>query len=126
MKQECPTLLKSTSKSKALAATLSDIEPEADSKDSDQEEIFMAFATTIDSSKESEVLTDEKKDMMESKFKKMDEKDNIYIAYAKLYKNYEKYEKLYRLARRKLSNVKLEWEELSTKVDEANQIIRTL
>ena len=46
----------------------------------------MAFTTTIDSSKESEVLTDEKKDMMESKFKKMDEKDDIYTAYAKLIK----------------------------------------
>ena len=30
MKQECPTYLKTTGKSKALVATLSDIEPEDD------------------------------------------------------------------------------------------------
>ena len=35
----------------------------------------------------------------------------------------EKHEKLYRLATRKLSEVELEHEELSTKVDEANKII---
>ena len=38
----------------------------------------------------------------------------------------EKHEKLYRLATKKLSDVKLDQEELSTKVDEANQTIRAL
>ena len=61
---------------------------------------------------------------MESKFEKMDGKDDICIAYLKLYKNFEKHEKLYRLATRKLSEVELEWEELSTKFDEANQTIK--
>ena len=35
MKQECPTYLKTIGKSKALAATLSDTEPEDDSKNKD-------------------------------------------------------------------------------------------
>ena len=37
MKQRCPTYLKSIGKSKALATTLSDTKPDADSEDSDQE-----------------------------------------------------------------------------------------
>ena len=57
---------------------------------------------------------------MESKFEKMDEQDAIHIAYAKLYKVSEKHEKLYKLATKKLSDVELDWEELSTKFDEAN------
>ena len=38
----------------------------------------------------------------------------------------EKHEKMYRLASKKLSDVELEWEELSTKFDEANQTIGAL
>ena len=56
----------------------------------------------------------------------MDEQDDIYVAYAKLYKVSEKYEKLYRLATKKLSDVELNREELSTKVNEANQTIGAL
>ena len=63
---------------------------------------------------------------MESKFEKMDEQDDIHIAYAKLYKVSEKYEKLYRLVTKKLSDVELEREEISTKFDEANQTIGAL
>ena len=63
---------------------------------------------------------------MESKFEKMDEQDDIHTTYAKLYKVSEKYEKMYRLASKKLSDVELEREELSTKFDEANQTIRAL
>ena len=58
--------------------------------------------------------------------KKMDEQDDIHTAYAKLYKVSEKYEKLYRLATKKLSDVELDLEEISTKVDEANQTIEAL
>ena len=57
---------------------------------------------------------------MESKFEKMDNQDDIYIAYVKLYKVSEKHEKLYRLVQR------FDREELSTKVDEANQTIGAL
>ena len=45
---------------------------------------------------------------MESKFEKMNDQDDIHIAYAKLYKVSEKHEKLYRLATKKLSDVELE------------------
>ena len=64
--------------------------------------------------------------LIESKFEKMDDQDDIHPAYTKLYKVFEKHEKLYQLAMRKLSEVELEREELSTKVDEANQIIGAL
>ena len=63
---------------------------------------------------------------MESKFEKIDDQDDIHIAYTKLYKVSKKHEKLYRLATRKLSEVELEHEELSTKVDESNQTIGAL
>ena len=63
---------------------------------------------------------------MESKFEKMDDQDDILTAYEKLYKVSEKHEKLYRLATKKLSDVKLEHEELSTKFDEVDQTIGAL
>ena len=69
---------------------------------------------------------DEEEDLVESKFEKMDEQDDVHTAYAKLYKVSEKHEKLYRLATKKLSDVELDQEELSTKVDEANQTIGAL
>ena len=43
-----------------------------------------------------------------------------------MYKVFEKYKKLYRLATKKLSDVELDREELSTKFDEANQTIGAL
>ena len=69
---------------------------------------------------------DEEEELVESKFEKMDEKDDIRTDYAKLYKVSEKHEKLYRLATKKLSDVELEQEEISTKFDEANQTIGVL
>ena len=69
---------------------------------------------------------DEEEELVESKFEKMDEQDDIHTAYAKLYKISVKHEKMYRLASKKLSDVKLERKELSTKVDETNQTIRAL
>ena len=69
---------------------------------------------------------DEEEDLVESKFEKMDEQDDIHTANAKLYKVSEKHEKLYRLATKKLSDVELEQEEISTKFDEANQTIGAL
>ena len=50
---------------------------------------------------------DEEEDLVEFKFEKMDEQDDIHTAYAKLYKVSEKHEKLYWLATKKLSDVKL-------------------
>ena len=69
---------------------------------------------------------DEKEELVEFKFEKMNEQDDIHTAYAKLYKVLENYEKLDRLATKKLSEVELEQEEISTKFDEANQTIRAL
>ena len=126
MKHECPTYLKSIGKSKALAATLSDFEPEIESNDSDDKGILSAFTAIVDSTKGIVEAVDEKEDLVESKFEKMDEQDDIHIAYAKLYKVSEKHEILYRLATKKLSDVELDREELSTKVDEANQTIGAL
>ena len=63
---------------------------------------------------------------MESKFEKMDDQDDIHTAYEKLYKLSEKHEKLYRLTTKKLSDVELDREELSTKFDKVNQTIGAL
>ena len=46
MKHECPTYLKSIGKSKALATTLSDTEPEDDS-DNEDDRILNAFIATV-------------------------------------------------------------------------------
>ena len=51
----------------------------------------------------------------------MDDQDDIHTVYKKLYKISEKHEKLYRLTAKKLNDVELDREELSTKVDEAYQ-----
>ena len=50
----------------------------------------------------------------------MDDQDDMHTAYEKLYKVSEKHEKLYRLATKKLSDVELNWEELSIEFSEAN------
>ena len=126
MKQECPTYLKSIGKSKAIVATLSDTEPEIESEDSDDEGILNAFTPIVDPIKGITETVDEEEDLVEFKFEKMEEQDDIHIAYAKLYKVSEKHEKLYRLATKMLSEVELDREELSTKFDEANQTIRVL
>ena len=106
MKQECPTYLKSIGKNKALAATLSDIKPETESDDNDDEGILSTFTTTIDPTEGITEIVDDEEDSVESKFEKMDEQDDIHTAYAKLYKVSKKHEKLYKLATKKLSNVK--------------------
>ena len=85
MKQECPTYLKSIGKSKALAATMSDTKPEDDS-DNEDDGILNAFTVTFNPTNEIVEDVDEKEELVESKFEKMDEQDDIHIAYAKLYK----------------------------------------
>ena len=125
MKQECPTYLKSIGKSKALAATLSDTELEDDSNNEDNR-ILNAFTTTVNPT--DGIVKDivEVEELVESKFEKMDDQDDIHTTYEKLYKLSEKHEKLYRLTTKKLSDVELDREKLSTKVDEANQTIEVL
>ena len=126
MKQECPIYLKSVGKSKALIATLSDTKPNTESGDSDDEGILNAFTATVYPTKGSTKNVDEEEDLVDSKFEKMDDEDDIHTAYEKLYKVLEKHEKLYRLATKKLSDVELDRKELSTKVDKANQTIGAL
>ena len=101
MKQECPIYLKSIRKSKALAATLSDIEPKDDS-DNEDDGILNAFTTTINPTEGIVEDVDEEEELIESKFEKMDDQDGIHTAYVKLYKVSEKHEKMYRLAPRSL------------------------
>ena len=125
MKQECPTYLKSTGKSKALAATLSDTKPENDS-DNEDDGILSSFTTTVNPTEGIVEDVDEKEELVEFKFEKMDDQDDIHIAYEKIYKLFEKHEKLYRLTNKKLSDVELDREELFTKFEEANQTIGAL
>ena len=63
---------------------------------------------------------DEEEELVESKFEKMDDQNDIHTAYEKLYKLSEKHKKLYRLTIKKLSDVKLDCEKLFTKFDEAD------
>ena len=72
MKQECPTYLKTIRKSKVLAATLSDIEPEYDS-DNEDDGILNAFTTTVNPTEGIVEEVDEKEYLVDSKFEKMDE-----------------------------------------------------
>ena len=125
MKHECPTYLKSIRKSKALAATLSNTELEDDS-DNEDDGILNAFTASVDPTEGIVEDVDEEEDLVDSKFEKMDDQDDIHMAYEKLYKLSKKHEKLYKLATKKLSDVELDREELSTKFDEANQTIGAL
>ena len=73
MKQECLTYLKAIGKSKALAATMSDIEAETESNDSDHEGILNAFTATVDPPEGIMDVANDEEDLVESKFEKMDE-----------------------------------------------------
>ena len=125
MKQECPTYLKTIGKSKALAATMSDTEPEDDS-DNENDGILNAFTAIVNPTEGIVEDVDKEEELAKSKFEKMDEQDDIHTAYAKLYKVLEKHEKIYRLVSKKLSDVELKREKLSTKFDEVNQTIGAL
>ena len=125
MKHVCPTYLKSIGKSKAFAATLSDTEPKEDF-DNEDDGILNAFTATVNPTDGIVEDVDEEEELVESKFEKIDDQDDIHTTYEKLYKVSEKHEKLYRLATKKLSDVELDYEELSTKFDEANQSIGAL
>ena len=98
MKHECPTYLKSIGKSKALVVTLSDTEPKDDSNNED-DRILNSFTATINPTDGIAEDVVEEEELVESKFEKMDDQDDIHIAYEKLYKLSEKHEKLYRLTR---------------------------
>ena len=92
MKHECPIYLKSNGKSKALTATLSDTKPEDDFNNKD-DGILNAFTAIVDPTDGivEDVIEDE--ELVESKFEKMDDQDDIHTAYEKLYELFEKHEK---------------------------------
>ena len=104
---------------------MSDTEPEDDFNNED-DGILNAFTTTVNPTDGIVEDVDEEEELVESKFEKMDDQDDIHTAYEKLYKLSEKHEKLYRLTIKKLSDVKLDPEELFTKFDEVNQTIGAL
>ena len=60
--------------------------------DNEDDRILNAFTTTVNPTKEIVEEVDEEKDLVESKFEKMDEQDDIHTAYAKLYKVSEKHD----------------------------------
>ena len=88
--------------------------------------ILNAFTAIVNPTERIVEDVDEEEELVESKFEKMDEQDDIHAAYAKLYKVSKKHEKLYRLTTKKFSDVELEREEISTKFDEVNQTIGAL
>ena len=104
---------------------MSDTELEDDS-DNEDNGILNAFTATVNPTEEIVEDVEEEEELVDSKCKKMDDQDDIHTAYQKLYKLSEKHKKLYRLATKKLSDVELDCEELSTKFDEANQTIGAL
>ena len=64
--------LKTIGKSKALAATLSNTEPEDDSNNED-DEIPNAFTVTVNPTEGIVEDVDDEEDLVDSKFKKMDD-----------------------------------------------------
>ena len=72
MKHECPMYLKSIGKSKALAATLSNTNPEKDS-DNEDDGILNAFTATVNPTDEIVEDVNKEEELVESKFEKMDD-----------------------------------------------------
>ena len=79
MKQEYPAYLKTVGKKKAFAATLSDTKPEDDS-DNEEAKILNAFTAIVNPTEGIVEDVDEEKELVESKFEKMDEQDDIHTA----------------------------------------------
>ena len=81
--KECHMYLRTIGKSKTLAATLSVTEPEDDSNNQDNG-ILNAFTTTANPIEGAVEDVDEEEDLVDSKFEKMDDQDDIHTAYEKL------------------------------------------
>ena len=78
-----PTYVNTIGKSKAFAATLSDTELE-DDFDNEDDGIINAFTATVNPTEGIVEDVDEKEELVESKFEKMDKQDDIHTVYAKL------------------------------------------
>ena len=81
-----------------------------DDSDNEDDGILNAFTAIVNPTEGIVEDVEEEEELVESKFEKMDEKDDIHTIYAKSYKVFEKHEKLYRLATKKLNDVELERE----------------
>ena len=68
---------------------MSDTKPK-DDYDNEDDRILNTFTATVNPTEEIVEDVDEEEELMESKFEKMDEQDDIHAAYAKLYKVLEK------------------------------------
>ena len=97
-----------------------------DDSDNKDDGILNAFTAIVNPTDGIVEDVDEEEELVEFKFEKMDDQDDIHTAYKKLYKLFEKHGKFYKLTTKKLSDVELDREELSTKFDEANQTIGAL
>ena len=80
MKQECPTYFKTIRKSKALATTLSDTKPNDESEDNDNDGILNAFTATVNPTEGIVEEVNEEEDLVETKFEKKDEQNDIHTA----------------------------------------------
>ena len=82
-----------------------------DYSDNEEDKILNVFTATVNHT--DGIVEDivEEKELVKSKFEKMDDQDDIYIAYEKLYNLSEK---LYRLTTKKLNDVEFDHEEFST------------
>ena len=65
---------------------MSDTEHETESDNSDDKGILSAFTAIVDPTEGITKTVDDEEDLVESKFEKMDEQDDIHTAYEKLYK----------------------------------------
>ena len=72
MKQEYPTYLKTIGNSKTIVATLSDAKPEDDS-DNEDDGILNVFTATVNPTERIVEDVDDEEDLVDSKFKKMDD-----------------------------------------------------
>ena len=72
MKQEYLTYLKTIGNSKAIVATLSDAKPEDDS-DNEDDGILNVFTATVNPTERIVEDVDDEKDLVDSKFNKMDD-----------------------------------------------------
>ena len=80
---KCPMYLKTIRKSKAFTATLSDTKLE-DDFDNEDDGILNAFTTIVNPIEGIAEDVDEEEELVESKFEKIDEQDDIHTSYAKL------------------------------------------
>ena len=119
------------SKNMALKAKSNETDEYSDNEDSKMKSYITRQFKKFIKNANMKSFHKDRKQSSSSQFKsqdrgKKDEQDDIHTTYAKLYKVSKKHEKLYRLSTKKLSEVELEREELSTIVDEANQTIGEL